>query len=96
MKTILVIYTNTKMANSGYTKRYCFKTDNDVKLGDMLSSKAYDTPMQVVKILNKDYKYFNKVTGDMSNIYSNSNQYEIRSIKILAKDEIDIIMAVKL
>lgn len=82
MKTILVIYTNNKITKVGYQKRYAFNTKSEAKEGDMIQSVSYNTCMQVVKVMDKEFKYFNKETGDLSNKFSNSNQYEIRTLEI--------------
>lgn len=79
-KTFLVIYTNAKVADVGYQKRYAFNTSDELNEGDLLKSPQYDTNMQVVKVLDKAYKYFNRVTGKLSDRYSNSNQFEIRDL----------------
>ncbi len=76
-------------------KRYAFNTSSDLKEGDMIKSPLYDTPMQVVKVLSKSSKFFNKETGDLSNIFKNSNQFEIRELKIQKQDE-NIILACKI
>lgn len=96
MKTILVIYTNTpiKKENVGYTKRYAFNTSSEVKEGDMLKSPNYDTKMQVVKVLDTSFKYFNRTTGELSDTFLNSNQYEIREMKLTDNLQ-DVILASK-
>lgn len=93
-KTIVVIYTNIKLDNFGYMKRHVFNSLNDLKVGDMLKSSSYDTKMQVVKVLETSYKYFNKETGDLSNEYNSSNQFEVRNLRIA--EVTDDIVAVKL
>lgn len=95
MKTVLLIYTQTKLEKVGYAKRYAFKTNEDLKEGDMLKSDIYTTNMQIVKVLEEDYKYFNKETGELSNEYKSTNQFEIRELKLLDKAT-DIVFATKL
>lgn len=82
MKTVLVIYTDTKVDKPDYTKRYAFNANDDIKEGDMLSSPQYTTTMQVVKVLGRAFKYFNRATGDLSDEYTSTNQFEIRELKI--------------
>lgn len=82
MKTIFVIYTDTKKEYTGHTKRYAFNTTYDVKVGDMLSSNRYTSKMQVVEVLDYTYKYFNKVSGDLTNAITNSNLFPIRVLEI--------------
>lgn len=81
-KTILVIYTNSVMQNPGYTTRYAFNTDSEVEVGDMLDSPNYTTKMQVVAVLDKSFKYFNKDTGEMRNKIKGSKDFEIRELKV--------------
>lgn len=95
MKTILVIYSNTKVTEENYAKRYVFKTSDEVKEGDRIKSPKYDTPMQVTKVLDREYKYFNKVTGDLSDEFNNSNQFEIRELKIVEENS-NLITATKI
>lgn len=82
MKTILVIYTNTKVDISNYKKRYAFNTNDNISIGDMLKSPQYATNMQVVKVLDRAFKYFNRATGDLSDEYISTNQFETRELKI--------------
>ena len=82
MRTILVIYTDKKIENVGYIKRYAFNTENDVEEGDMLKSSSYNTNMQIVEVLDEEFKYFNRVTGEMSNVMNNSNAFLIRKLEI--------------
>ncbi len=84
-KTILVIYTNCKIRPS-YEKRYAFNTSSNVKEGDMIKSPNYNTAMQIVKILDKPFKYFNKESGDLSNTYSNSYHFEIRDLEVIGSE----------
>jgi hypothetical protein len=90
-KTILVIYTDVKVNDLVYNKRYAFNTESDVKEGDMLNSPNYSTKMQVVKVLDKSFKYFNKVTGELSDDYTNSNQFETRDLVIINAEQSAII-----
>lgn len=94
MKTIIVIYTAGFTAKTGYQTRYAFNTDDDIKVDDMLESSSYSTNMQVVKVLPLAYLFFNKETGEMSNEYTSSKQFEIKTLR-LAEPE-DIIFAKKL
>lgn len=94
MKTILVIYTNFKIEKVGYEKRYAFNSSDDLKVGDMIKSPQYTTNMQVVKVLDESYKYFNKETGELSNNYKSSLQFEIREIKL--NSVTDIVLAQKI
>lgn len=86
-KTIFVIYTNVKKESGSYDKRYAFNTESEVKEGDMLKTDNYKTNLQVVKVLDKSYKYFNRETGELSDVITSTHQFEIRDIKIV--DPID-------
>lgn len=87
MKTILVVYTNVKRTTDQYKgmKKYSFNTEADVQIGEMLETSAYDTKLQVVKILDKSFKYYNAVTGEMSDEFNNSLQWEIQTLDIQTK-----------
>jgi len=88
MKAIIVIYTNMKLTSSkeiGAMKKYTFNTEADVKEGDMIASPNYSTTMQVVKILDKPYAYYNKVTGDLSDEYTSTNQWKIVTLVVAPK-----------
>jgi len=91
MKTILVIYTHTKLSkqDAQTMKRYSFNTISKVKVGDMLSIPRYTTPVQVVEILPKCYKYVDTSNGELSNTRKPSTmQYEIRVINPVKKEKV--------
>lgn len=96
MKTILVIYTDTKIEKvTASHKKYCFRTNSDVELGDLLKSSNYTTAMQVVKVIDKDYIYYHPDTGEMSNELTSTKQWEIKELKVVEADG-DVVTAVKL
>lgn len=96
MKTILVVYTDVKLDKiTTSNKKYCFRTSSDIEVGDLIKSSNYTTPMQVVKIIDKDYFYYHPDTGEMSNEFTSTKQWEIKELKIVESNE-DIITAVKL
>ena len=98
-RTVFVIFTATKLENRDdyrTKKRYCFNTESDVSEGDMLSSKAYQTPLQVVTVLDKDYKYYNETTGDLSNEITSTAQREIKDLVIQDKQKDDAVYASKI
>ena len=70
MKTILVVYTNQELSveqiNNQKMQKYCFRTDSEVKVGDVLKSKNYTTNMVVTDVIDQDYKYYN--TYNLHNI----------------------------
>lgn len=98
MKTILVIYTNTKITSKkeiGKMKKYSFNTESEVKEGDMIKTKEYDTNLQVVKVLETSYKYYNSSTGEMSDQFNSSLQWEIRTL-VIREEEEDVIYGQKI
>ena len=89
-KTILVVYTDRKITQKAEItkmKKYSFNTEADVKVGDMLSSSAYSTNLQVVRVTESAFKYHNPATGEMSNSFNSSNQSEIKNLIIREDDE---------
>lgn len=93
MKTIIVVYTNTKITNKSSlssTKRYSFNTSSEVAEEDLISTSSYDTSIQVVKVLNKGYKYYNASTGDLSDEYTSTNQREIKEL-VIREDAEDVV-----
>jgi len=96
MKTILVVYSNKKNltpVEMMRLKRYAFNCNAAVKVGDILESSEYDTPMVVVKVLDTKYKYFNRTTGELSNDFNSTSQWEIRNLVIMDKQEVDVVYA---
>ena len=89
MKTILVVYTNRLLSKSeiAKTKKYSFNTSADLKEEATFSSPSYDTKMQVVKILESSYKYYNASTGELSDTFNSTSQWEIRILVIREEDE---------
>lgn len=97
MKTILVIYTTTKITDAKslrQSKHYAFNTDSDISEGDMLDSKEYSSYMQVVKVLDKNYKYYNNSTGELSDNFNSTSQREIANLEI-RNDNNNIVYASK-
>ena len=93
MKTIIVVYTNTKItkkAEIAKLKRYSFNTSSDVKEGDLISTSSYNTCIQVVKVLEKDHKYYNTSTGELSNEYTSTTQWEIKEL-VIREDAEDVV-----
>ena len=85
MNTILVIYSNTKLESKkdiARTKRYSFNTESDVKEGDLIKTQEYSTNLQVVKVLDTSFKYYNASTGELSNEFKSTLDWEIRRLEI--------------
>jgi len=89
MKTILVVYTDKFLSKTeiAKTKKYSFNTSAELKEGDMFSSPSYATKMQVVKILQNSYKYYNASTGELSDTFNSTSQWEIRTLVIREEEE---------
>lgn len=82
-----MVYTNVKLTSTkdvAKLKKYTFNTDcEDIKEGDMIKSPEYGTNLQVVKVLESSFKYYHPATGDLSNEYKSTLQWEIRTLKII-------------
>ena len=89
MKTVLVVYRNEKadLSKIRRMKRYAFNSSSELKEGDMIESKDYDTNMQVVKVLDRNYKYYNAQTGELSDEFNSTAQWEIRELAIREESE---------
>jgi hypothetical protein len=88
-KTILVVYTQTRLSQkeAACKKRYAFNTTSDINEGDIIESNEYDTPMQVVKVIDGPFKYYNRSTGELSNKFNSTEQWEIRNLVIREDEE---------
>ena len=87
MKTILVIYTNGKnitvdFANTNKIKKYCFRTENDIKVGDILKSPNYTSELMVTDVIDVDMKYYNALTGELSSTITSTACYPIKNLVI--------------
>jgi hypothetical protein len=71
-------------------KKYAFNTDSDLKVGEIISSQEYTTPMMVVKVLDESYQYFNFATGELTNKFNSTSQWEIRTLIIREDEEMAI------
>ena len=95
MKTILCVYSDKgkRLTNKEMTsmKRYSFNTEADVKVGDVINSPSYTTPITVVKVLDTSYKYYNGITGDFSNEFKSSAQWDIKTLIIRDPDTPDTV-----
>ena len=93
MKTVLVVYTKLKEVTdkelktlARFEKKYAFVAE-DLKVGDIIESPDYTSNMLVVKTLTKVYKYYDSVTGKMSNTFNSTKQWEIRELILQPKKE---------
>ena len=94
MKVILVVYTNVdlslKQVSDKKLQKYTFRTEEDLKVGDIISSKAYTSTMQVVDVIDNDYSYYNAMTGELRNDISSTRCYPIKKIVLREDDELTV------
>lgn len=94
MKTILVVYTNTaltiKQVSDKKLKKYCFRIEESLSVGDMIESKAYTSNMQVTDVIDTDYKYYNSITGELRNDINSTQCYPIKKLVLREDDELTI------
>ncbi len=94
MKTILVVYTNTaltiKQVSDRKLQKYAFRTEEDLKVGDIIESKAYTSNMQVVDVIDNDYKYYNATTGELRNDINSTRCYPVKKIVLREDDELTV------
>ena len=91
--TVLVVYTNLTSISTkslGQHKKYSFNSSDGLKEGDVITSPDYTTNMLVVKVLDKKFKYYNKMTGKMSNTFNSTSQWKIRRL-IIRNQETDAV-----
>lgn len=97
MKTILVVYTNTaltaKQISDRKMQKYVFRTEEDFKEGDLIKSRAYSDKMQVVDVIDSDYKYYNSSTGELRNDINSTRCYPIKKIVLREDDELTVYAA---
>jgi hypothetical protein len=53
-------------------QKYCFRTESEVEVGDVLKSKSYTNNMVVTDVVDADHKYYNAQSGEME-LENNSN-----------------------
>ena len=92
MRTILVVYTDNLLSKNeiAKAKKYSFNTESNLKEGDMVKSSTYSTAMQVVKVLDKSYKFYNSSTGEMSDEFNSTAQWEIKTL-VIREDNADVV-----
>ena len=89
MKTILVVYTNGigNKEDLSRKKKYAFNTKDEISIGDLISSKEYESLMKVVNVLPTKYEYINIATGELSDIIKSTNDFAIRELVITEDTE---------
>lgn len=91
MKTILVVYTDKELTveqiNNNKMQKYCFRTESEVKVGDVLKSQSYTSKMIVTDVMDTDYKYYNAQSGEMTNTINSTKCYPIKTLVLREEDE---------
>ena len=79
MKTFLAVFTKEKLPDkeAAQLKHYTFNTEKDIKIGDLIQSDRYNTPIQVFSIFDESKKFVNVVTGELSDKRVNNRFVEI-------------------
>lgn len=92
MKTIFVVFSNTVLSSDQIvkSKKYCFNTDSDLKVGDMIKSNTYDSSLLVVRVLDKNFKYYNSSNGELSDEISSTLQNEIKTL-VIREEESNVV-----
>lgn len=68
LKTIVAIFTNVKVTDKhaiNAAKKYTFNTTAAVKVGDLITSPAYGTSIQVTMIMDEVYRYADVKDGKL-------------------------------
>ncbi len=98
-RTIFVVYTNGTskgVITNRCLKRYAFNTESEVSVGDIIESKDYESRMVVVKVLTREYKYYDRITGVLSNKLTSTGMYDIKDIKIVENVDSEMVVASKI
>ena len=89
-----MVYTNVslslKQVSDKKLQKYAFWTEEDLKVGDIISSKAYTSTMQVVDVIDNDYSYYNAMTGELRNDINSTRCYPIKKIVLREDDELTV------
>jgi len=80
MKTFLACFTSKKLTTeeASVLKGYTFNTEKDIKVGETINSPAYQTPIQVTKVLEGPAKMFVHLkTGELTDKARSSQHFKI-------------------
>ena len=91
MKTVLVVFTNSRLSDTSKMKRYTFNTSEDLKKGDLIESSTYDTKMQIVEVLKEKFNYVNTKTGDLTTTLNSTSCFPIRDLVQREEGDVDVI-----
>lgn len=88
MKTILVVFSKdsdltVEKANNSKLKKYTFNIDDDISVGDWLTSQNYNSPFMVTDVLATSYMYYNSSNGELMNEINSTSCYPIKVLKIV-------------
>jgi hypothetical protein len=88
-KTIIVVFTNNFLTSEKCRnlKKYAFNTSDEVVVNNTITSTKYNTAMQVVRVLDREYKYYNQSTGELSDTYNSTQQWEVKTLAIREEDD---------
>lgn len=92
MKTILVVFTkdttySVDSANKAKSKKYCYLTEDEISVGDLLKSSNYTSYLLVTDVIEHAYKYYNTVTGSLTDEINSASCYPIKKIKLAKEDD---------
>lgn len=65
MKTVSVVYTKVKLADTSNLKKYTFNTESEVKEGDLCKVDGYRSNLQVVNVYNKLFNFYDPVDSSL-------------------------------
>lgn len=82
MKTIFVVFnaSSVEEANSKKLQKYTFNTEEEVKVGDVLTSNSYNGSMLVTDVLVTSYKYYNNKTSQLTDTINSTCCYPIKEL----------------
>ena len=64
------------------TEKLCFKTKEELSVGDKLKSKDYIGTLEVIHIDNHEYSYVNDVTGDLTDTFNSIHCLPIEQLNL--------------
>lgn len=95
MKTILVVYTNNrpisvKQANDEELTKYCFRTEDNIEVGNVVKSRSYSSTMLVTDVIDEDFKYYNASSGKLTKEPDSTRCYPIKTLKLREEEELTV------
>lgn len=78
------------------SKQYCFNAEG-LNVGDKITSDKYSgQTITVVRKCSKAFKYYNELTGDLSDEPTSTRQFEIKTLKPKVKEDIEVVYYTKI